>query len=698
MIFSALSFPVFAHSFEWAPEKDPSLRKNTFVGADYRDRFKNFKIVEFEVPDGYISPPKSSGIVGNVWAVVNDVKPAPDFFRFQVQSTADKGQPQMLSGGMFALTANYRATPGSKPRRVILNLKASSGTYHYEVNQWAAYDFYDANTPELWAKTKDNDSNKQARYVIPAIANGVKIDLSTLSKNTIIGKEYRERFTDFEMIEIEAPDGYIMPPVSSGMQGKVWVIVNKKDGVSDVKLATSMLFTEKRTPILLYHTVDDKNNWTYISPIEFEKQLHFLNKYNFSTLFPEEVYYSDGYKPPIVLTFNGGFSTDYTEVFPRLKEYNMKATIFLITSNIGNPEYLTEEQIKEMHDSGLVRFSSLTHSGQDLTTMSADEISNEMATSNDIIKRITGRTTDVIAYPGGLYNDTVVQIAKKYYRMGLSNWFGTDREMMNLSRRNITRETDMAKFIQYAVVGNDYKLPDKIGVEKSFLKTTYHEVSSDPEDIDRPYFIMSSTFKEQMTYYKENNYDFIMPEEILNSDSYAKPIIISLDDGYVGNYNNAFPIIKELGIKVSIFLVPSKIGESGYLDLEQIKEMQDSGLVRFYSHTYTHPRDMTLLSAEELKAEFVNTANWFEENLGYCPKVISFPRGKYNDSVLKIAKEHGYTIGFASWSGHPYNMLTLAISRYGISNDMDKFYSDMKIAEGRYFGTPKYEVVIYTEN
>ena len=188
----------------------------------YRGRFENIRAVEFTAPSGYKTPPKSSEMRDGVWVIVNE----PDVFRFQKRAASDSPYPTLLSGGLFALVADYRVTPHSAPQQVIFNLRATSaGPYHYEINQWAAYAYYNVNEPERWAATKNNDGNAKARYVVPARAGAVMIDLSTLSRNNITG--FRGRFSNFAVAEIEAPPGYANPPVSSGMVGNVWVIVNE---------------------------------------------------------------------------------------------------------------------------------------------------------------------------------------------------------------------------------------------------------------------------------------------------------------------------------------------------------------------------------------------------------------------------------------------------------------------------------------
>ena len=187
----------------------------------YRGRFENIRAVEFAAPAGYKMPPKISEMRDGIWVVVNE----PDVFRFQKRAAVNSPYPLLLSGGLFALAAEYREKPHSAPQRVILNLRAASaGPYQYEINQWAAYAYYNANEPERWAATQNNDGKDKARYVVPTRTGTVTIDLSTLSRNNTPG--FRERFSNFAMVEIEAPPGYAAPPVRSGMVGNVWVIVN----------------------------------------------------------------------------------------------------------------------------------------------------------------------------------------------------------------------------------------------------------------------------------------------------------------------------------------------------------------------------------------------------------------------------------------------------------------------------------------
>ena len=195
----------------------------------------------------------------------------------------------------------------------------------------------------------------------------------------------------------------------------------------------------------------------------------------------------------------------------------------------------------------------------------------------------------------------------------------------------------------------------------------YHRVinNSENEGIYGTY-IYENIFRQHMQYLKDNNFDVITFED-LNKIGWRnrfqrnkKYIMITFDDGYVDNYNLAFPILKEFGFKATIFLM----GESTYnewdvnaggekkfelMDKFMIKEMQDYG-IEFGAHTFNHPK-LNKLSEEEIRHQIVDVKKPLEEKIEKEIITFAYPYGILNDYAKKMTRKAGYTFTVSTDSG-----------------------------------------------
>lgn len=127
------------------------------------------------------------------------------------------------------------------------------------------------------------------------------------------------------------------------------------------------------------------------------------------------------------------------------------------------------------------------------------------------------------------------------------------------------------------------------------------------------------------------------------------PIIITFDDGYLSNYEIAFPILKEYNVPAAIFIVTSTVGltpESGLVSYphftwEQAKIMQDSSLIEINSHTHTH-KNITELSVSELQKEIRLSKYLIEKNLNKYCYTFAYPYGGYRSDIEKLIRYAGY--------------------------------------------------------
>jgi len=123
-------------------------------------------------------------------------------------------------------------------------------------------------------------------------------------------------------------------------------------------------------------------------------------------------------------------------------------------------------------------------------------------------------------------------------------------------------------------------------------------------------------------------------------------ILVTFDDGEENNFYNAFPLIREFGLKACFFIIGDKIGEPGYMNREQIKILADSGM-EIGSHGMTHISLVNLDDAQLFK-NLKNSKEILEKITGKQIEALSVPMGFYNGRVLRCAKNVGYKYIFSS--------------------------------------------------
>lgn len=172
-------------------------------------------------------------------------------------------------------------------------------------------------------------------------------------------------------------------------------------------------FTEL-APILMYHYVEEPKATTtlkglYLRPDIFENQLQELSQAGYQTVFVSEIAAELKAKKTIpaktlALSFDDGYEDFYSIVFPLLKKYQVKATLYVIINKLDQPGYLTRGQAKELAASNLVEIGSHTFNHPDLRQKKFKDANFEISESRKILEQITGRPVLTFAYPFGYYN------------------------------------------------------------------------------------------------------------------------------------------------------------------------------------------------------------------------------------------------------------------------------------------------------
>lgn len=215
------------------------------------------------------------------------------------------------------------------------------------------------------------------------------------------------------------------------------------------------ILTEVNVPVLMYHAVSD-NMWgineLFVSPSDMEEQLKYLVDNGYDPIWFEDLAYIESYDKPVILTFDDGYDDNYTELFPLLQEYNVKATIFVIGNAPGTSHKMTAEQIKELSDSGLISIQSHGYTHHDMNVMDEETLEYELGETWRVLTRITGKIPSVLCYPTGRYSDTTLEVAQRYYNFGLKmngGLYNTSDDPYLVNRYYIARYTDIYTFAAY---------------------------------------------------------------------------------------------------------------------------------------------------------------------------------------------------------------------------------------------------------
>lgn len=184
----------------------------------------------------------------------------------------------------------------------------------------------------------------------------------------------------------------------------------------------------KKVRVLMYHSISghikkEKHNKWRVKPEDFEKQMNWFYKNNWKSFTISELIELDKIpEKSFVITFDDGYEDNFTNAFPVLQKYNFKATIYLVPNQTINhweekntivlSNLLNEKQILEMQNSGLIEFGSHTLSHVNLSTISDEQLINELRESKKEVENITKKECEAFAYPYGKFDDKIVQAVK----------------------------------------------------------------------------------------------------------------------------------------------------------------------------------------------------------------------------------------------------------------------------------------------
>lgn len=195
--------------------------------------------------------------------------------------------------------------------------------------------------------------------------------------------------------------------------------------------------------------------------------------------------------------------------------------------------------------------------------------------------------------------------------------------------------------------------------------------------------VTTAVFESQLKYLRDHGYAVIRLRQLVDYYLGKKEtlpslsLVITVDDGHKSVYTDLFPLLKKYRIPVTLFLYPSALSNASYaMTWDQLREMKETGLLDFQSHTFWHPNfkneKKRLKPAEYgnfVEMQLKKSKEKLERELHVKVDMLAWPFGIYDEELVNKAIGAGYTAALSMDRRHTCisdNVMTLP--RYLINN------------------------------
>ena len=202
-------------------------------------------------------------------------------------------------------------------------------------------------------------------------------------------------------------------------------------------------------PILMYHAIWSSADGSIpqtssiehaVEARDFRDQLDAIVYGGYNTITLDDLENPFSESKPVLITFDDGHLSDLTVAAPELALRNLHAIFFVIWSYLGQPGYLSRDQVLELRRMGFeIGSHGLSHTR--LTQVSPAEASNEVLESKRRLEDLLQEPIAGLALPFGHYNDTVLHAA---WAAGYRRVMTSDFKVANREHRIMPRMGPMA--------------------------------------------------------------------------------------------------------------------------------------------------------------------------------------------------------------------------------------------------------------
>jgi peptidoglycan/xylan/chitin deacetylase (PgdA/CDA1 family) len=219
-------------------------------------------------------------------------------------------------------------------------------------------------------------------------------------------------------------------------------------------------------------------------------------------------------------------------------------------------------------------------------------------------------------------------------------------------------------------------VPANVDPNLSIPILMYHEIAPHTPKmgpLKLSLLVMPNRFAEQMQYLKDRGFTTITLDDWMAARNGRavlprNPVIITFDDGRIGVYENAFPVLRRNGQKAIMFLISAEVGRvvKRYVSWQMVSEMQSAGVMTFGSHM-VHHAVLPLLSTQRAFMELMYSRKLIQQHTGTHCDYFCYPHGKYDARTVNLVQLAGYRAATTEIPGrsrvtdHPFELRRIRV-------------------------------------
>lgn len=170
----------------------------------------------------------------------------------------------------------------------------------------------------------------------------------------------------------------------------------------------------------------------------------------------------------------------------------------------------------------------------------------------------------------------------------------------------------------------------------------------------------------------------------------SSTVEFTFDDGGVSFITVVAYVLEKYGFRGKFFISTGFIGQKGFMNADQIRELENRGH-SVGSHSHSHPERMISLSEQEILEEWNISQVILEGVLGHRPSIASIPNGYSSRIVLDAMIKAGI---FEIYTSDPTSKVTIyntavVKGRYALTNS-DTAITVLAIVSSSFLRLKKY--------